>query len=127
MFINSLNIRKLLISITWLSFFMSINLNPMEFEAPRLANACANQMLGSIFSIRLGKMFHLVALGVASRFCVRRMLCPRADQRRRSKSLYCILAIGPRPKSTYDDPRRMVDSVLAKSMLGGLPNGSGRP
>ena len=32
MSINSLIIRKSLISITWLSFFMSINLNPIEFD-----------------------------------------------------------------------------------------------
>jgi O-antigen ligase len=32
MLINSSLIRKFLISITWISFFMSINLNPMEFE-----------------------------------------------------------------------------------------------
>jgi hypothetical protein len=38
MLINSLNIRKLLISITWLSFFMSINLNPMEFDNFNIIN-----------------------------------------------------------------------------------------
>ena len=38
LFTNSLDIRKLLISITWLSFFMSINLNPMEFENFNIIN-----------------------------------------------------------------------------------------
>lgn len=32
------NIRKLFISITWISFFISINLNPMEFDALNIIN-----------------------------------------------------------------------------------------
>ncbi len=38
LFTNSLNIRKLLISITWLSFFISINLNPMQFDNFNIIN-----------------------------------------------------------------------------------------
>ena len=44
-----------------------------------------------------------------------------------SGALFCTLATEPCPKSTYDDPRLVVDSVLAKSILGGLSDGNGRP
>ena len=38
MFSDSSKIRKLLISITWISFFFSINLNPVQFDTFNMLN-----------------------------------------------------------------------------------------